>query len=181
MKARFIWALVAFAVCWSPACVAMTISAVAVGPGGCGPANAVLCPAGFGRIDVIVTDPPWLVGDVWTVTAAGPFSYCRTGENPQTFTCFPGFGGTQVFVFDNIGGTGLITFSAVSTSGAWAGPTVPIFVANLDLNASCLVSAVDLGTFASLYGTLSPSADYNCSGRVDAVDLATFGVHYGHQ
>lgn len=147
--------------------------------------TAVLCPkpwafCGLGRIDVTVTETGWAVGDTWTVTASGPF--CFNGTNPQFFTCFLGFSGTQVFVFDAIGGTGTITFSVTSTSGASAGPTPGMFVANPDcsFNASCRVDALDLSMFGQRYGGANPACDYNCDGLVTALDLSVLGQHYGH-
>jgi hypothetical protein len=117
--------------------------------------------------------------------AGAPFCYCADGEPaPNDFSDSKMVGPTNaagviVATFDKVGGCGDMYFYA--TIGiVTAGPSLSIYIANVDNNGDCLVDLIDFGNFASSYMSDDGCSDYDCSGQVTLIDFGNFASHYLH-
>ncbi len=171
-----------------------TTTVSAAGNGSCTP-GAAMCPNGdYDQVNVTVTVKDCygtpLEGQMVTVLAipAGdPFCYCPDGEpvpNDYSDTKMVGptdAAGVVVATFDKVGGCGDMEFYA--TIGiVTAGPSLSIYIANVDNNGNCACNLVDFGNFATYYNIWPTNAcmDYNCDDAVNLVDFGNFATHYNH-
>lgn len=161
----------------------LDIHAHGYGQNQCPDSTAQVCPAGdFGHIRLTVDDIGGSEGDTITVYAnvvAGSLCFCPGEEPPRSANLDHSL--YARFEFKAMGGCGQICFWATSSDGSSTAPTDTIYVSSPDINASCMVSAIDLGLFAMDYGQPGRRcSDFDCDDGVDAIDLSLFARAYGH-